>query len=71
MQKIGISLLYYIYYLLHSDWIVLNPNPMSEKKVIKVTYGEMNPKNINMLRKINFEVFPVKYSTPFYQKVAY
>lgn len=44
---------------------------MSERKNIKVTYGDINPKNINMLRKLNFEVFPVKYSTPFYQKVAY
>lgn len=43
---------------------------MSEKKKIKITFGDINEKNINMLRKLNFNVFPVKYSTPFYLKVA-
>lgn len=42
----------------------------SDKKQIKVTFGDINDKNINMLRKVNFETFPVKYSTSFYLKVA-
>lgn len=43
---------------------------MSEKKKLHVEFGDMNEKNINMLRKINFNVFPVKYATPFYINVA-
>ena len=43
---------------------------MSEKKKIKLTFGDMNEKNINILRKVNFNALPVKYSTPFYIKVA-
>lgn len=42
---------------------------MSHKQ-LKVSFGDINDKNINMLRKINFSVFPVKYSTPFYLKVV-
>ena len=30
----------------------------------------MNSQNINILRKLNFETFPVKYSTSFYIKVV-
>lgn len=40
------------------------------KKEVKVTFGDIHNQNINMLRKVNFETFPVKYSTPFYIKVA-
>ena len=36
------------------------------KKTLKVTYGEINDKNINLIRKLNYETFPVKYSTSFY-----
>lgn len=43
---------------------------MTDRKKVKVSYGDINEKNINMLRKLNFEVFPVKYSTTFYLKVA-
>lgn len=43
---------------------------MTERKKIKVTFGEINDKNINILRKVNFSALPVKYSTPFYLKVA-
>lgn len=39
-------------------------------KELKVSFGEINDKSINILRKINFSVFPVKYSTQFYLKVA-
>ena len=42
---------------------------MSEKKQLKVVFGEINSKNINLLRKVNFETFPVKYSTGFYVKI--
>lgn len=30
----------------------------------------MNSQNINILRKLNFETFPVKYSTGLYMKIA-
>jgi hypothetical protein len=43
---------------------------MKEKKKIKVSFGELNMKNFNMLRKLNIQVLPVKYSTSFYYKVA-
>jgi hypothetical protein len=38
--------------------------------VMKVSFGDINDKNINMLRKLNFSVFPVKYATQFYLKVV-
>ncbi|CAM6002308.1 unnamed protein product [Sphagnum balticum] len=41
------------------------------KKTLKVTMGEVNDKNINILRKLNFETFPVKYSTGLYIKIAH
>ncbi len=31
--------------------------------------GEINDKNINLLRKLNYETFPVKYSTNLYMKI--
>lgn len=37
---------------------------------MKITFGDINDKNINILRKVNFNALPVKYSTPFYLKVA-
>lgn len=40
------------------------------RKTLKVTYGDINDKNINLLRKLNFEVFPVKYSTSLYMKIS-
>jgi ribosomal protein S18 acetylase RimI-like enzyme len=41
-----------------------------EKEKVKVTFGEINLKNFNVLRKINVEVLPVKYGTAFYQRLA-
>ena len=32
--------------------------------------GEVNDKNINILRKLNFDTLPVKYSTGLYMKIA-
>ena len=32
--------------------------------------GEINDRNINLLRKLNLETFPVKYSTGLYIKIA-
>ena len=32
--------------------------------------GEINDKNINVLRKLNFDTLPVKYSTGLYMKIA-
>lgn len=43
---------------------------MSEKKKVNLTFGDMNEKNVNLLRKVNLNALPVKYSTPFYVKVA-
>lgn len=43
---------------------------MDKKRGVKVAFGDINNQNINMLRKVNFETFPVKYSTSFYIKVA-
>jgi ribosomal protein S18 acetylase RimI-like enzyme len=31
--------------------------------------GDINAQNINILRKLNFETFPVKYSTSLYMKI--
>lgn len=43
--------------------------PQQQKKELKVTYGQINSQNINILRKLNFETFPVKYSTSFYARL--
>lgn len=40
------------------------------KKTLPITLGEVNDKNINILRKLNFATFPVKYSTALYMKIA-
>jgi hypothetical protein len=42
----------------------------NKKKILPITTGEINDKNINLLRKLNFETFPVKYSTGLYIKIA-
>lgn len=41
-----------------------------KKKTLPITIGDINDKNINLLRKLNFETFPVKYSTGLYIKIA-
>ena len=43
--------------------------PQPKRKSLPVTFGEVNDKNINILRKLNFETFPVKYSTGLYMKI--
>jgi hypothetical protein len=40
-----------------------------QRKILRVVHGDINDKNINILRKINFETFPVKYSTSLYMKI--
>lgn len=40
------------------------------RKVLPISFGEINDKNINILRKLNFETLPVKYSTGLYMKIA-
>lgn len=42
----------------------------SKRKVLPITTGEINDKNINILRKLNFDTLPVKYSTGLYWKIA-
>ncbi len=32
--------------------------------------GDVNDKNINIVRKLNFDTLPVKYSTGLYMKIA-
>jgi len=39
------------------------------KTVLPISIGEINDKNINLLRKLNYETFPVKYSTSLYMKI--
>lgn len=41
----------------------------STKTILPITTGEINDKNINLLRKLNYETFPVKYSTSLYMKI--
>jgi hypothetical protein len=43
---------------------------MTDKRSIKVSFGDINIKNFNMLRKLNIEVLPVKYTTSFYYKIV-
>ena len=40
------------------------------KKTLTVSFGEVNDKNINVLRKLNFDTLPVKYSTGLYMKIC-
>ena len=40
-----------------------------KRKILSINFGDINDKNINILRKLNFEVFPVKYSTSLYIKI--
>lgn len=40
------------------------------KKTLAISFGEINDKNINILRKLNFDTLPVKYSTGLYMKIA-
>ena len=42
----------------------------ANRKVLPITMGEINEKNINLLRKLNFDTLPVKYSTGLYMKIA-
>jgi N-alpha-acetyltransferase 50 len=42
----------------------------SKRRVLPITVGEINDKNINILRKVNFDTLPVKYSTGLYMKIA-
>lgn len=39
------------------------------KTILPISIGEINDKNINLLRKLNYETFPVKYSTSLYMKI--
>lgn len=41
----------------------------SRKKDLAITMGEINDKNINLVRKVNFDSLPVKYSTGLYMKI--
>lgn len=40
-----------------------------KKKDLPITMGEINDKNINLVRKVNFDTLPVKYSTGLYMKI--
>ena len=42
----------------------------SKRKTLPITLGDINDKNINILRKLNFDTLPVKYSTGLYMKIA-
>lgn len=42
----------------------------SKRKTLSITMGDINDKNINILRKINYDTLPVKYSTGLYMKIA-
>lgn len=42
----------------------------NKRKVLPITIGNINSQNINILRKINFDTLPVKYSTGLYMKIA-
>lgn len=42
----------------------------AKRKVLPITMGEINDKNINLLRKLNFDTLPVKYSTGLYMKIV-
>jgi len=42
----------------------------SKRKTLPITMGDINDKNINILRKLNFDTLPVKYSTGLYMKIA-
>ena len=42
----------------------------SKRKTLPITLGDINDKNINILRKINFDTLPVKYSTGLYLKIS-
>lgn len=42
----------------------------TKRKTLPITFGEVNDKNINLLRKLNFDTLPVKYSTGLYMKIA-
>eukprot|EP00919_Chromeraceae_sp_WS-2016_P058261 GHVR01138474.1.p1 GENE.GHVR01138474.1~~GHVR01138474.1.p1 ORF type:complete len:122 (+),score=11.14 GHVR01138474.1:1720-2085(+) len=43
---------------------------MEDKRILKITHGSVNDKNINLLRKLNYDTFPVKYSTTLYAKIV-
>ena len=42
----------------------------NKRRTLPITIGDINDKNINILRKINFDTLPVKYSTGLYMKIA-
>ena len=42
---------------------------VSKKKNLPIVMGNLNNQNINLLRKLNYETFPVKYSTNLYIKI--
>ena len=42
----------------------------TKRKILPITLGDVNDKNINILRKLNFDTLPVKYSTGLYMKIA-
>lgn len=42
----------------------------NKRKILPITIGNINSQNINILRKINFDTLPVKYSTGLYMKIA-
>jgi len=42
----------------------------TKRKTLPITMGDVNDKNINILRKLNFDTLPVKYSTGLYIKIA-
>lgn len=68
---IGYVLKYLVCKINHSLLIYFNPSIYCMPgQQLKISFGDINEKNINILRKVNFSVFPVKYSTQFYLKVA-
>ena len=44
--------------------------PCSRSAQKHISFGEVNPKNIEQLRKLNLAVFPVRYNDKFYNDLA-